>query len=200
MSIPPMLANGSAVGGWARGGWVRVLSRVPSSSRPARRSSGCVFARQGHRRCLYSRGPGTLGPGGRKRRSRRAVHSPGGAIDVVYTPAARNTRVGGMETPWGRARGVGLWAGASPLVAWFAGVLLGPVGRVLLLSLSVRWGGTAGIRAGRGRSDPWGRSGRSGPRRACVGCVVSGRLVRRRCRSGRCAGGTRGRDWTARWW
>ena len=46
-----------ALGGRARGDWVKVASRVPSSSRPARRSSGCIFARQ--------------------------------AIDVVYTPAAR---------------------------------------------------------------------------------------------------------------
>ena len=58
------VSDAVALGGRARGGWVRVLSRVPSSSCPARRSSGCIFARQGHRRCLYPRGPGTRPPGG----------------------------------------------------------------------------------------------------------------------------------------
>ena len=203
MSIPPGPGNTTVRrGGWVRGGWVRVLSRVPPSSRPVRWSSGRVFARWGHRRCLYSRGLGThgsgewnrpgggvvgrvlsslrvvrrgpAGPGGRKRRGRRVVCSPGGAIDVVYTPAAREHTGRGNGAARGRARGLGLWVGSPPLFAWFAGVLLGPVGRVLLLSLSVRWGGTAGIRAGRGRSDPWGRSGRSGPRRACGGCGLWG--------------------------
>ena len=187
MSIPTVLANGSAVGGAARGGWVRVLSRVPSSSRPARRSSGRVFARRGHRRCLYPCGPGTRRSGewsrpggglaGRVPSSLRGVRGvllgpvggsatvvgvrvvclPGGAIDGVYTPAARE-----HDRPARRARrdcwGCGSGPPPSP--------------------------------ARRGGLGVW----------VVVGCGVSGRLVRRRCRSGRCAGGTRGRDWTAQWW
>ena len=207
----------------ARGGWVRVLSRVPSSSRPARRSSGCVFARWGHRRCLYPCGPGTLGPGGRKRRARRAA------------PAAR--RLG----PQPLGFGPGLWSGRVGVVGRVLSSLRVrpdrwcswgprppencPRGRV-----SVRWGhrrclypcgpGTLGSGewsrpGGRARRDCWGcgpgappyslpawwaccwvRAGRVG----VVGCGVSGRLVRRRCRSGRCAGGTRGRGRTSQWW
>ena len=49
-----------------------------------------------------------------------------------------------MEPSWGRARGLGLWVGSPPLFAWFAGVRLGPVGRVSSLSLSVRWVGLPG--------------------------------------------------------
>ena len=193
LSILPRLGNTPARrGGWVRGGWVRVLSRVPSSSRPARWSSGCAFARWGHRRCLYPCGPGTrrsgewsrpgVGVAGRVPSSLRGVRGvllgpvggsatvvgvrvvclPGGAIDGVYTPAAREHT--------GRGNGAALGAGSR----------VGVVGRVLLLSSSVWWvGPPCGVR---------------------VGCGVSGRLVRRRCRSGRCAGGTRGRGRTAQWW
>ena len=168
--------------GRARGGWVRVLSRVPSSSCPARRSSGCIFARQGHRRCLYPRGPGTRPPGGwvRGRWGSSRVSVRWGHRRCLYPREPGTAWVGGVEPPGGLVRGLGLWAGSSPLFAWFAGGRVGPVGRVLLLSSSVWWVGP--------------------PRSARAGCGVSGRLVRRRCRSGRCAGGTRGRGRTAQWW
>ena len=183
MSIPPGPGNTTVRrGGWVRGGWVRVLSRVPSSSCPVRWSSGRVFARWGHRRCLYSRGLGTHGSGEWNR--------PGGGVVGRVLSFLRVVR----------------------------GVLLGPVGRV---SSCPCLSGGRGCRdprrtgpvwpVGRARRDCWGcgpgpppspaRPG--GPGRLVgwvVGCGVSGRLVRRRCRSGRCAGGTRGRDWTARWW
>ena len=58
------VSDALALGGVGPRGLRKGLSRVPSSSRPARRSSCCIFARQGHRRCLYPRGPGTCPPGG----------------------------------------------------------------------------------------------------------------------------------------
>ena len=42
----------------------------------------------------------------------RAVCSPGGTIDVVYTPRPGNTRVGGMEPPGGRFVGWGCGSGS----------------------------------------------------------------------------------------
>ena len=187
LSIPPGPGNTPARrGGWVRGGWVRVLSRVPSSSCPVRWSSGRVFARWGHRRCLYPCGSGT-------RRS------------------GEWSRPGGGLAGWG--------CGSGPfLPSRGARGPAGPGGSGLLVSLSVRWAGLPGS-----APDGAGLAGRAGSqgllgvwagsssfpcsaRRpgaavwVVVGCGVSGRLVRRRCRSGRCAGGTRGRGRTSRWW
>ena len=142
------MCDAVALGGRARGGWVRVLSRVPSSSRPARRSSGCIFARWGHRRCLYPRGLGTRPPGGwvRGRWGSSRVSVRRGHRRCLY-PCGPGTRPPD---------------GAS-----------GPGGSGSPLFLSVRWVGLLGPRpeglpgfagpARRGRSD-W-----SGPRRAVSG-------------------------------
>ena len=216
------LAPGNAIAGPRPSGRVATVGGAARRDRRGPRPPGCVSARWGHRRCLHPHGPGTLGPSGRKRRGRRAVCSPGGGIDVVYTPAAREHTGRGNGAVLGAGSRVGVvgWVPSSLRVV--RGVLLGPVGRVLLPFLVCPVGGAAGIRAGRGRSGrsgglagiagvvgrvllpipypPGGRVAGSVPCGVRGGCGVSGRLVRRRCRSGRCAGGTRGRDWTSRWW
>ena len=61
--VPWKVSDALALGGVGPRGLGKGLSRVPSSSRPDPRSSCCIFARQGHRRCLYPRGPGTCPPG-----------------------------------------------------------------------------------------------------------------------------------------
>ena len=193
------LAPGNAIAGPRPSGRVATVGGAARRDRRGPRPPGCVSARWGHRRCLHPHGPGTLGPSGRKRRGRRAVYSPGGGIDIVYTPGPGNmpARRGGWGRPGfgpgGRNRpggGLARWVEFSPLFAWFAGIGW-VLGRVLLPFLARPVVGSAP-----GRSGPC----RAGPRARRVGCGVSGRLVRRWCRSGRCAGGTRGRGWTARWW
>ena len=248
-----MLANASAVGGWARGGWVRVSSQVPSSSRPARRSSGCAFARRGHRRCLYppaSAIASTVNGAARgswvrvssrvpsflhvrpdcwcSRGTRPPENCPSGCVFArwghrrcLYPWGPGTRRSGEWSRPGGGLAGWG--CGLGPLLSSRgARGPAGPGGSGLLVSLSVRWAGLPGSapdRAGlAGRAGSQGLLGLwagssslfltrlvgvlLGPCRAggVVGCGVSGRLVRRRCRSGRCAGGTRGRGRTSRWW
>ena len=189
------VSDAVALGGRARGGWVRVLSRVPSSSCPARRSSGGVFARWGHRRCLYPRAREHSGPVGGSSAVVGPRPPPGGWVRgrwgsgcafarrghrrCLYPPGPGTHGSGEWDRPGGGLAGWG--CGPGPLLSSRGSRgRVGPVGRVLLLSSSVWWVGP--------------------PCSARVGCGVSGRLVRRRCRSGRCAGGTRGRGWTARWW
>ena len=235
---PAGVAAGVRAGALERPGW-GCGSGPLLSSRPARWSSGCVFARRGHRRCLYPAareharpagrawppgfGPGLwsgrVGVAGRVLFSlrvqpggRRAVCSPGGAIDVVYTPRPGTLRA----RPGGRGRrgsgrgsgaaGLGLWVGFSPL--FVSGQIAGAAGargcRRTVRRVVCSPGGAIDVvytprsreHAGRGNGAALGAGSRVG----VVGCGVSGRLVRRRCRSGRCAGGTRGRGWTARWW
>ena len=227
------VAGAAAVGEMSAGVWV-VCSPGGAARRdrrgPRPPGLGGVSARRGHRRCLYpgarehDRPVGRVGSwglgksfesgplffafssavGGVALRGRRAVCSPGGAIDVVYTPGAREHAGRGNGAVLGAGSRVGVVGRVLSSLRVVRGVRLGPVGRVSSLSLPVRWAGLLGPRGGAGQT---GRIrgaglGRSGPRRACgvVGCGVSGRLVRRRCRSGRCAGGRRGRGWTARWW
>lgn len=96
------VSDALALGGVGPRGLGKGLSRVPSSSRPDPRSSCCIFARQGHRRCLYPRGPGTCPPGG-----------AGGA--------AR-----GSGWMGGTARGAGLWVGFSLL--FVSGQMAGAAG------------------------------------------------------------------------
>ena len=192
------------------------------------RSLGCVFAGRGHKRCLCPWGPGACSPGGTDspgsapevraglaRGGAAVVGSPvrhqavgrvsaagvrgrvparGGAITVVYTHALVSTsmaarRGGRCPLGPGGVRGV---AGLCGGVASF----LRSVRRA-----GVRWCGLGCLgscgRVGPGLGRVWvGRSTGFG----LVWVGVSGRLVRRRCRSGRCAGGTRGRDRTPRWW
>ena len=59
---PAGVAAGVRAGALERPGW-GCGSGPLLSSRPARWSSGCVFARRGHRRCLYPAAPGTCAPG-----------------------------------------------------------------------------------------------------------------------------------------
>ena len=256
--------RGWAVCGWFGDAWPRGM-RSPGRGRRVvcppsvrgHRGSGRVFARRGHRRCLYPAAREHSGPVGGsavlvgprpppggwvrgcRRTVRRAVCPPGGAIDVVYTPAAREHTGRGNGAARGAGSRVGVVGRVPSSLRVVRGGRLGPVGRVLLpflvrpvggaagvrrgpagpggsgllVSLSVRWAGLPGSApVGRARRDCWGcgpgpppfpcpsggraRAGRVG----VVGCGVSGRLVRRRCRSGRCAGGTRGRGRTSRWW
>ena len=246
-----------ALGRRARGDWVRVLSRVP----PLR-------VQPGGRRAVYSPGgaidvvytptarehsdpvggsAAVVGPCVHRRSAAagvRAVCSPGGAIDVVYTPGAREHAGWGNGTARGAGSRVGVVGrvlsslrvrpdgrirravrppsargrrGSGCVFAqWAIDVVYTPGARehtglrtiragASSLSLPVWWVGLLGPRGGAGqtgrvRAGP----GRAGPRArragGVVGCGVSGRLVRRRCRSGRCAGGTRGRGRTSRWW
>ena len=188
---------------------------------------GRVSARRDHRRCLYPAAREHSGPVGGsaalvgprpppggwvrgcRRTVRRAVCPPGGAIDVVYTPRPGNTGRGN-GTALGAGSRVGVVGRVPSSLRVVRGGRLGPVGRVLLPFFVRPVGGAAGIRAGRAGSQGLlglcaGSSSLSLPARSArgpgrVGCGVSGRLVRRRCRSGRCAGGTQGRGRTAQWW
>ena len=95
---------------------------------------GRVFARRGHRRCLYprcwrlrARSAGRL-TGAAGTRGRRAVCSPGGAIDVVYTPAAREHAGRGNGAVLGAGSRVGVVGRVLSFLRGVRGVLLGPVG------------------------------------------------------------------------
>ena len=109
------VSDALALGGVGPRGLRKGLSRVPSSSRPARRSSCCIFARQGHRRCLYPHGPGTSPVRRPGPRPTGCVSARQGYRRCLYPCGLGTARVGGMEPPGGRFAGWVVGCGSGSL-------------------------------------------------------------------------------------